>query len=225
MEEDPSSTKEKKRRTLLAVRWLILFIALATAVGWFLMPPSAEPRTLFLHPDGQLSLGRRDGQKFPPSAIASWPPADGHHMSDHFILDAPPETPAAQWVETLEQLASQGYASYQLRSAGEAMNFHVALMGPIIYSTRAEPQWVDLRSTGGERPKWPEMFDVVIMGDDSTTCGEILAAARPHRIPGTSLYVTSASGSLGYRRTQTEDRDHEPLKRSLAARVRGLFLR
>ena len=222
MEEDPVSLTEK-RRTLRSVRWLILFIALATAGGWFLMPPATEPRTLFLHPDGQLSLGRRDGEKFPPSAISSWPLSEGQLVYDHFVLDAPPETPASKWFETIEQLANLGYASYQLRAAGEAMNFHIAVLMRITCSTRTEPQWIDIRRSPGEKPKLPQMFDVVVVADESTTCGEILAATRPHRVPGKSLWVTSTT--LSFRRTQSEDAEHEPPKQSLVDRVRSLFRR
>jgi hypothetical protein len=222
MEEDPASLTEK-RRTLRSVRWLILFIALATAVGWFLMPPATEPKTLFLHPDGQLSLGRRDGEKFAPSAISSWPSPQITLISDHFVLDAPPETPASKWGDTFEQLATLGYASYQLRSAGESMNFHIPTYAGTTYSTRSEPQWIDIRRSPGEKPKLPQMFDVVVIADESTTCGEILAATRPHRVPGKSLRVTSMT--LELLRTQSEDAEHEPPKYSLVDRVRSIFRR
>jgi hypothetical protein len=220
MEKDPSSVTEK-RRTLRTVRWLILFIALATAVAWFFKPPATEARTLFLHPDGQLSLGSRDGEKFLPSAMEDWPMPDDPYAFEHFVLDSPPETPASEWGRTIEKLACLGYARYQLRAAGESMNFRLPGMRERDYTTRTEPEWIDIRRNGGEKPKVDEKFDVVILGDDSTTCGEILAVTRPHRIPGRSLFVTGKG--LWFRRAQDEDRDHQPPKRSLAARVRSLF--
>jgi hypothetical protein len=220
MEEDPASVIEK-RLTLRAVRWLLLLIALATALAWFLKPPATEARTLFLHPDGQLSLGSRDGAKFPPSAMEDWPMPANPYAFDHFVLDAPPETPASAWGRTIEKLACLGYAQHQLRSAGESMNFHLPGMRGRDYTTRIEPEWIDLRRDGGEMPRMREKFDVVILGDDSTTCGEILAATRQHRIPGRSLFVTGEN--LWFRRAQDEELAHEPSKQSLAARVRNLF--
>ena len=220
MEEDSASLTEK-RRTLRAVRWLIVFIALATALAWFLKPSATEARTLFLHPDGQLSLGSRDGEKFPPSAMEDWPMPTDPYAFEHFVLDAPPETPASAWGRTIEKLASLGYAQHQLRSAGESMNFHLPGMRGRDYTTRPEPEWIDIRREGGDRLRVNEKFDVVILGDDSTTCGEILAATRPHRIPGKSLFVTGEN--LWFRRAQDEELDHVPRKQSLAARVRSLF--
>ena len=100
MEEDPASLTEK-RRTLRAVRWLIVFIALATALAWFLKPSATEARTLFLHPDGRLSLGSRDGEKFPPSTIAAWGLRDSATLSVPFILDTRPETPVSKWTPSI----------------------------------------------------------------------------------------------------------------------------
>lgn len=221
MEANPPA--KGKGRTLKSIGLFVLFLTVVTAISFALKPLPSEPRAIFLHPDGQLSLGSRNGEKFAPSVIESWPLTEGQPMSNHIILDALPETPASKWFETICQLASRGYASYQLRSAGEVMNFHVAMMMQITYSTRTEPHWVDLRPTGGEKPELREMFDVVVIGDDATTCGQILAAARPHQTLGKSLLITSTTDSLGFRRAQTEDLDHEPSKLSLADRVKSLF--
>ena len=219
MEEDPPT--KGKGRALNSIGLLVLFLVVVTAISFALKPPPNEPGAVFLHPDGQLSLGRRDGKKFPPSAIESWPLTEGQAMSDHFVLDAPPETPASKWFETISQLASRGYASYQLRSADEAINFHIPDLRDTIYSTRTEPKWIDLRRGGGEKPKLRQMFDVVILVDDSVTCGEILAAIQQHRIPGTSLRLTNSTFEI--LRTKTEDFDHEPPKHSLADRIRSAF--
>lgn len=226
MEEEPSSTTEKKRHTLRSLGWLILIIALASAAGWFLKPPPAEPKTLFLHPDGQLSLGSRGGAKFPPSAIAAWGLRDSPTLSNPFILDAPPETTLSKWAPAIEQLAVEGQFRYQLRAGGKSMNFHLPGGSPWDQSDRMEPQWIDLRRPTGAKPPRGQKFDVVILADSSTTCEETLTAARPHQIPGTSLVVDSES--LVLLRSKGEDQAHKSSskpRQSLAGRIRAFFQR
>jgi hypothetical protein len=228
MEEDPASLTEK-RRTLRAVRWLILFIAVATALAWLLKPPATETRTLFLHPDGQLSLGSRDGEKFSPSTIAAWGLRDSATLSVPFILDTLPETPLSKWTPTIEHLATEGQFRYQLRAGGKSMNFHLPGGSPWDQSDRPEPQWIDLRRPTGDKPPLGQKFDVVVLADNSTTCDEVLTAAHPHQIPGTSLVVNSES--LGLLRSKSEEKEHESSSKSskppqgLADRIRTFFQR
>ncbi|MCW1923944.1 hypothetical protein OKA05_15360 [Luteolibacter arcticus] len=228
MEADPA-IPAKKRRSLKPAGLLVLFIIVAMAVALALKPPATEPRTLFLHPDGLLSLGSREAAKFTAAEIEHWPRSDELQPGyQHFVLDAPAGTLLSAWSPTIEPLAGLGYPYYQLRVEGDSLNFHLPGMGSGHLTAGSTPVVVDLRRSGTPFTPQGENSDVVILIDRFATCDQVLEAARPHLRQGTSLTIGDETGSLSSGtmflfRTRSEDESFQPPKQSLAARLRGIL--
>ncbi|MEK7952304.1 hypothetical protein [Luteolibacter soli] len=220
MEEAPASAT-RKQRTLQSVCRLFLFAAIATTVAWVLKPPSnPEPLTLFLDHDGTFSYDRQGGEKLSSSEIKHWRTADHQAASGHLILDCFESTKVCEWDVVISELEKRGYVDFQLRIPNETMNFHLPVFYGRTYRTGATQQLIKL---GESRiPGINQEADVYVEIGKTTTCGELISATRKYRAAGTSMFIV---GNSVWARSSSEDQDHQPPKRSLADKLRGILPR
>lgn len=208
------------------VGWLLGCLAVLLFVGFVMVRTARpEPRTLFLHPDGMLSLGDRNSEKFPPGRLPNWSAPDFLPAYDHIVLDAPQGTPLSAWNHTLEPLVSAGFGCFQLKMGSERLNFHIPLLdGNLHLTADGNPLLIDLR-TDSSSPYQQKASnpDVVILIDPATTHGQLFDAARPHLKEGLSLVAESDPASIMIIRRRDEDAIHRPPKINLMNRIRIAF--
>lgn len=156
-----------------------------------------DPR-FYVHPNGHVSMGGKDGPEVDPADISRrfetmrmWP--------GRIVIESDPELPMKKLEPLISTLQGLDFHCYQLRSNGIALNCSGPYEGwgcCAVKTGNPNPEIIDLRAHGALEPS-PALSnrgdlpwgDVSVAADGDISCGELLSETKASQRKGVSMEI------------------------------------